>query len=338
MNVRDLGASRGQKPEPSGHRAFVVPFAALLLAACGATTSALPSSSAQPPVASPIPTSAPAATPITTPARPLTGAYLGQTPPGTTPTIFAPGVVSRPSFTEWSGTFSPDGTEYYFYRFTDATPSEILSSRVVDGAWTDPEPLGITAGFSGGTPHVSADNQRLYFMSDRPLPEGETSDIGGGGYWVAKRAAGGGWSSPTYAGQGMFLSSTRAGQMYTTDMSSWHADRSTYLAEVGADRAGAFTTYKRLAIDAYLGSQAHPCISPDGRYLLFDVSGGEHLLVSFRQADGTWGKAIDLTTKGFDQLAGGATLSPDGKYLFFHLRGDIWWVDARVVEELAPPA
>lgn len=99
---------------------------------------------------------------------------------------------------------------------------------------------------------------------------------------------------------------------------------------------GLFTDYERVPIQAYGGSQAHPCIALDGSYLLFDIQGGNYLFVSFKNADGTWGEPIDLTQHGFDPLAGGATISPDGKYLFFALRGDIWWVDIRVIEDLRP--
>ena len=60
------------------------------------------------------------------------------------------------------------------------------------------------------------------------------------------------------------------------------------------------------------------------------------MYVSFRKPDGTWDVAIDLTAHGFNPSAGGATLSPDGKYLFFHLNGDIWWVDTQVIEKLRP--
>lgn len=320
---------------------------ALLLTGCGPAATP-PSSSAS--FATSAPAGTPSVSPSLSPATPtppaspqpsgaarLTGPYLGQPLPGTAPSIFAAGIVSDPLHTEYSGTFSPDGAEYYFYRFSGSSPSELLVSRMVNGAWTDPQPLAIAAGYPAAEPHVTLDNQRLYFMWDRPVPEGQPSYVGGGGYYVAARNARG-WSDPTYAGQGMFLSSTKAGQLYTTDMSSRQADGRTYLAQVDTDRVGRFTRYERLAIEPFLGQQAHPCVSPDGRYLLFDVDSGSHLFVSFRQTDGTWGQAVDLSSHGFDARAGGATISPDGKYVFFSLRDDIWWVDAQVIAELAPRA
>ncbi len=261
----------------------------------------------------------------------LTGSYLGQKPPGMQPEIFAPGIVSNPGLFEWSGTFSPDGNEYYFLRVYDDSPSKFLCSKVVDGKWTTPEQLAVVAAYQAGEPHITFDNKMLYFIWQHPVPPGQT---GIPQYYFVERTQKG-WSEPEYAGQGMFLSSSRDGQLYTTDMSSRNIDGNTYLAKVTMSD-GIFINYERLAIQAQLGFQAHPCISPDGSYILFDVEGGEHLFVSFKNPDGTWGEAIDLTKHGFDPLAGGAYISPDGKYLFFALNEDIWWVDIKIIENLRP--
>ncbi len=149
-----------------------------------------------------------------------------------------------------------------------------------------------------------------------------------GGIYSAERIPDG-WSEPKYAGQGVFVSSSRDGQLYLTDMSSWD----TALAKVTFEN-GLFVQYDRLPIEASFGRPAHPCIAPDGSFLLFDVDGGSYLFVVFRNPDGSWSDPIDLTKHGFDPLAGGAYVSPDGKYLFFALRNDIWWVDIKVVEQL----
>jgi hypothetical protein len=280
------------------------------------------------------PTTAPVPTSILPTAIPqLSGPYLGQKPPGITPEIFAPGIVSDPdpNFTEYSGTFSPDGGEYCFYRFGKDLKGRLLCSKIADGKWTAPEQLAFTAEYGASEPHLTFDNTRLYFMWRHPVPAGQP---GFPAYFFVERTPSG-WSEPQYAGQGMFLSSDRDGQLYTTDMSSRNKDGKTYLARVTANN-GVFTNYERLTIQARWGSQAHPCIAPDGSYLLFDVEGGNYLFVSFKKADGTWGEAIDLTKHGFDPLAGGAYVSPDGNYLFFALRGDIWWVDSEVIENLRP--
>ena len=43
----------------------------------------------------------------------LEGPYMGQEPPGLTPVVFAPGVISTKGW-EISGVFSPDMNEFYF--------------------------------------------------------------------------------------------------------------------------------------------------------------------------------------------------------------------------------
>ena len=49
------------------------------------------------------------------PAADLVGAYFGQATPGTIPTVFAPGIVSIPSYHEHSSpVFSQDGREVYW--------------------------------------------------------------------------------------------------------------------------------------------------------------------------------------------------------------------------------
>jgi len=310
-----------------------VMLALLVLAGCGSAEPTASSGAA--PSGAPTSGATASAAPSPLPAAGgLRNPYLGQAPPGSQPEVFAPGIVSAPGFTEYSGTFSPDGSEYYFYRFKGESRSKILFSKIVDGEWTAPKELQVTAAHGADEPYLTPDNKRLYFFWERPIPEGRTGYLPKGGYWVVTRTPSG-WSAPRYAGQGMFLSASRDGRLYTTDLSTLNTDGKTHLAQV-TTRNGLFADYERLSIEADRGSPAHPCIAPDGSYMIFDVDGGSYLYVSFRKPDGTWGEAIDLTEHGVDPTAGGASLSPDGKYLFFFLRDDIWWVDAKVIEDLRP--
>jgi hypothetical protein len=250
-----------------------------------------------------------------------------------TPEVFAPGIVSVPDFSEYSGAFSPDGTEYYFYRFSDDARSQLFFTELMEAEWSTPEALPFTDGYGAYEPHVTFDNERLYFMWQHPLPPGEP-DLPA--YFFVERTQDG-WSAPQYAGQGMFLSSSRDGQLYTTDLSARNVNGRTYLVRLRTVD-GRFTEYERLPIEPPWGNPAHPCIAPDGRYLLFDVDSGNYLFVSFRNEDGDWGEPIDLTEHGLDPRAGGAYVSPDGEYLFFSLDQDIWWVDIALIERLHPSA
>ncbi|PCI52464.1 MAG: hypothetical protein COB36_14990 [Alphaproteobacteria bacterium] len=44
------------------------------------------------------------------------GPYLGQTPPGSTPKIFAPGIVNTEEYREVEGMFAADMKAFYFIK------------------------------------------------------------------------------------------------------------------------------------------------------------------------------------------------------------------------------
>ena len=154
----------------------------------------------------PTPTPLPTESPMPATVLQLSGPYLGQEPPGMEPEIFAPGIVSDPAFSEYSGSFSPDGSEYYFFRFSPTSESVLLFSKVVDGKWSVPEQLAVTAEYIAFEPYVTLDNQRLYFAWGYPVSPGQPEFP----YFFVERTQDD-WSEPKYAGQGMFLSSTQDG-------------------------------------------------------------------------------------------------------------------------------
>jgi len=87
-------------------------------------------------------------------------------------------------------------------------------------------------------------------------------------------------------------------------------------------------------------------IAPDESYLVFyryppNNRQGVGLYISFRKEDGSWtrGKNMgDMFNAPQDSCTQAASLSPDGKYLFFlrRYKEAIYWVDAKVIEELKP--
>lgn len=67
------------------------------------------------------------------------GPYFGQSPPGTVPSVFAPGIVSLDDRYEYVIAFSPDGTECCF-GVTDSRWSscDLYYSRQRQGVWSKP--------------------------------------------------------------------------------------------------------------------------------------------------------------------------------------------------------
>ena len=98
------------------------------------------------------------------------------------------------------------------------------------------------------------------------------------------------------------------------------------------------------------GYEDGPFIAPDESYLIFEsqrpesVEGSIDLYICFKQEDGSWGNPENMgpkiNTKYSERFA---RVSPDGKYLFFgsnrkqladNLYFDIYWIDAKIIDEL----
>ena len=109
--------------------------------------------------------------------------------PGSTPELFAPGVVNTDGV-EINLVFDRDTTELFFARTVDKV-FFVYTSRLVDGTWTAPErlklyPEGVRA--EAVDMALSPDEQSLYFLGITPEGETTQSDI-----WVSERTDGG-WS------------------------------------------------------------------------------------------------------------------------------------------------
>ena len=273
------------------------------------------------------------------------GPYFGQKPPGMTPEIFAPGIVSTDAH-EFSSSFTPDGKEFYFTRRESGQiPTLIMVSKCVDGVWTKPEPAPFNnppqQGQMSFEAMVTPDGKRLYFSSDRPLPS--QADSGGMpmlNIWYVERE-GDRWSEPKAPGapfnpmKTMFISMTNTGTIYTGDISRGMA-KDQIIAIRLVD--GVYQSPEMLGSQINDGSiNNFPHIAPDESCLIFTRRAAprafSRLCVAFKGPDGKWGepKAIDFGPLS----AGQGVISPDGKYLFFNAgegqKGDIYWVDARIL-------
>ena len=338
---------------------FGLMLVVLLLAGCGGA-STQPTATPAPEKAAIVSTTAPSPTDTIEPTTPPTatakatmppptatpeptapavgrGEYLGQTPPGLTPEIFAPGIISTGDF-EFAGTFSPDGREFFFTRRRSGG-NRIWYTRLDGDGWTTPELAPFACDCFEFEPHITPDGQRLYFGSRRPLP----NDTGGNlhTWFVEKTATGWGEAQlfdwPAGDGFAMYVTVSDDATLYAT---SAHA---IYKAE-WAD--GQYAQPERLGqqINA-LPNAAHPYIAPDGHYLIFGAQVGgpmkSSLYVSFRLDDGSWStpqKMGDEINATETEMC--ASVSPDGKVVFFSRevdgKRDIYWVDARIIDAYRP--
>jgi Tol biopolymer transport system component len=260
--------------------------------------------------------------------------YMGQTPPGMTPEVFAPGLVSSDEH-EFAPSFSPDGTEFYFSRGVGQySRKSVMVTRQTDGSWSEPV-KALTYADEHFEGRVHPDGQRIFFMGFHVVPGKERPDLD---MFFAERA-GDGWGEATHLGSpfnpagAMYISFTEGGTMYTSGV----AHRGIVISRF---EDGEFSDYEPVGppVDTDDAHQVYPFIAPDGSYLIFSEMGGTRggessLLVAFRGEDGSWTepREIPLGMRG-----GTASVSPDGKYLFFTADrpGDIYWVDAGIFQKL----
>lgn len=309
-----------------------------------------------------------------TAAPPAAERYLGETPPKYTPQLFAPGLISTDAV-ELNSVFSPDGREFFFTRLVEGPDEQegypgrtrpILHHAVYEnGAWSESRPLRLFPDAPDAWAAdmvVSPDGQLLYFMGAHPVEAGASrSDLN---LWVSRRVDGE-WAvaeplpAPLNTGANEVYSSMVAdGSLY------FSSNRPGSLAQAGTDLYRA----QRLA-DGTFGDPVHvgPPISgthgvgdtfvaPDESYLILSSRGlggmgGGDLFVSFRQGDGGWGEPLHLGPDVNSEIHEYCpTVTPDGRYLFFSRRrsepadsgwpgvveGDVFWVDASVIERLRP--
>jgi hypothetical protein len=272
----------------------------------------------------------------------LKGPYLGQKPPGMTPEIFAPGIVSTVSH-EFSCCFSPDGNEFYFTRrHPELKQTVIMVSKLVDGIWTEPDVAPFVEKQFSFEPWVTPDNKRLYFQSGKPIPgqPGPPMNV----LYVERQGTG--WGEPINPGppfnpaKAMHISSAKDGTIYTTDISGGPGSEClAIIKEVN----GKYFKLEKLGYPLDKEKQSmHPYISADESYMIFGSRRPAQkmnsvLFYSFKKEDGNWSEPKEIN---LGMNAGLPFVTNDGKYLFFtsgeRAKGDIYWVDAKIVEDLKP--
>jgi ankyrin repeat protein len=272
----------------------------------------------------------------------LKGSYLGQKPPGDKPELFAPGIVCTEILEHSPPVFSKDGKEVFWA--TDY-PTKIIGMKYKEDRWTPPKVMAFNSGMGDSEPVYSPDNNKLFFLSHRSIDGKTRSDRER--IWYVNRF-GNGWSEP------MCLNDiANSYPMHWTI--SVDNESSIYFASTHGSGYGKHDIYKIEIKDGIyqkpvnMGpvinsrqSEATPFMAPDQSYLIYAIrypegQGLQDLVISFKNTDGTWSSPINpgpsINTPGHDLCP---VVTPDKKYLFYLSGGDIYWVDAKIIEELKP--
>lgn len=257
------------------------------------------------------------------------GPYLGQTPPGMTPEVFAPGIISTSGW-EYGAVFAPGMKELYWVREVNADTEpeqQFVMYEQKDNKWHER-----VLGERRGTPSLSTDGTIMFF---------------GRSY---KERTAEGWSDAKRLGPDfediriMRVTASKSGTIVMDEATREGDGQLRYSRLVG----GKWEAPKPLPATINTGQwNAHPFIAPDESYIIWDGQRNSDvrnadLFISFKKADGSWGEAIKFDERINTPSADfAAFVTPDGKYLFFNRNmgpgnTDTMWVDAKIIEELRP--
>lgn len=261
----------------------------------------------------------------------LTGPYIGQEVPGMTAELFAPGLVSVNGRYEFAISFSPSGERALFGVQTADEKVMVMHTRVVDGRWTEPEPVSLANGARKDEMEAffSPDGRTVYFA---PYDEGMDVRI-----WQVT-PDGESWTNPfPLTGAiaefpAFYPTMASSGNLYYTNIVEFKP----YVAR--RDEHGDWDT-QVVAVDFGV----HTFVTPDESLLLMDARAEDSLgegdiYVAFAAGDGAWTRPVNLGPGVNSEFSESCpSLSADGKYLFFSRYNEeggiaqLYWVDAGVI-------
>ncbi|MCP4290773.1 MAG: hypothetical protein GY780_02940 [bacterium] len=274
----------------------------------------------------------------------LKGPYLGQTPPGKSPKMFAPGLVSTEGW-EFAPTFISGGNEILFTRRggeDGLRRNTILTTDSYSGIWSRPENTHFSGEYFDYEPFVINQGARLIFGSRRPSSSDDQS--GDVSYWVLDRQANA-WTNlrqfgPPLAGRhAMFPTMADNGNLYFSSNPDQEGSDSDLF--VSTFNNGTYNEPRTLGknLDRLI-PKMHPFIAPDESYVLFDAQPqapenyDSFIYVSFHDEDGSWTEPRRINLEHPEiRTHGIASVTPDGKYMFFSSGGNIFWVDAAIIQQ-----
>jgi hypothetical protein len=273
----------------------------------------------------------------------LKGSYLGQKPPGMTPEIFAPGIISTESV-ELNAVFTPDGKEFYFTRKNPNGLYIIMETKMIDEIWSNPCSSVFSGVYEEADPFITNYGKMFFYISKKPdKGSGPPHDI------LIMNKTSTGWSEPYNPGPPL---NSEYNEIYPTMSNSG-------TLYFNSNRPGGLGKRDIYQTKFLIGSFSDPqnvgypisseydegdvFIAPDESFIIFtsrdrpDSFGSGDLYICFKSENNSWSEPINMgkniNSKDYDYCP---IVTVDGKYFFFSKHGDIYWVDAKIIDELKP--
>jgi hypothetical protein len=296
----------------------------------------------------------------------IRGPYLGQEPPGMEPEIFAPGLASTGE-NEAIAFFFPNERSVYFSGKWASPQRTLLFTHEIDGLWTPPRLISLS-GRTDFASFVTAFDGELYFNAAWPLQGEEGTEDKDWNIWRVEPTQTG-FDEPQPLPPTVNTEANEICPSIATDGTLY------YCAENQNGFGQVDILFSRREDGEYIElenpgasintefNEWDPFIAPDQSYVLFisdrpESYGDNDLYISFKREDGAWAEAVNLGDKiNSTQKEVYPMVTRDGSYLFFGsnrpannpelesidppLRPgtgsmDIYWVDARVLEQFRP--
>ena len=274
--------------------------------------------------------------------------YLNQEPPGITPEIFAPGIVSTENRVYANVTFSPDIEEVCWTPNSGDTAfwhGGIYYSKRENDIWSGPTEIRfLEKGYSHRSAYFGLTGKRLYFQGYRNINEGwdQYEEF----YYVEKTEKG--WTKPAlldsifikYAIHWQFSLDSENNIWFGGDLRGVDNTGGIYFSRLIDDK---YQEPELIFSNSEYGEAVFgPAISPDNSFLLFarvHPRGSTNprifsIYISFREGKNLWSEPQELGEK-LNMDGNQPRISPDGKYIFLVGNdSEAYWVDAKIINDL----
>jgi Tol biopolymer transport system component len=270
------------------------------------------------------------------------GTYLGQNPPGLVPELFGEKFFSN--LNPLGISMMKDGNEIYFAQWGGEPMSRIMYSKIENGHWLEPRNIEITGKFRDWDQNLSPDGKRIYFCSYRPVNDGgkpkEDSDI-----WVTEKIDNQ-WSEPKNLGMPVNSNGEEVHPSIAENGNLYFFGRDNTILDIYFAKYENGHYLEPVKLGNEINSEfleLDPFIAPDESWLIFQSNrnggfGKMDLYISFKdKANNKWTDAINMgKVINSESAEYTGRLSLDKKYFFFMRDRSIYWVNAKIIDDLKP--
>ena len=218
--------------------------------------------------------------------------YLGQTPPGDSAIIFAPGTISLPGRNEPCITFSPDGKSIFFsiQFYPYAGIPFIMFTEYKNNRWSSPDTALFSKNRKTNEPFFAFNGSRIYLDANLALNQVGLADLS---YVIKNDTA---WSNPISMGSPPNSSQEQYHCCIVSDTSVYFSTGDGLIARCQYINGN----YMQRVILPYpvnyvntIQTWGDPFVSPDESYIIFKSTrtggfGQNDIYISYKKTNGTW--------------------------------------------------